>query len=266
MQKSTIYLWLVVSTIVLFGIVTVLVPDMALEASLIVGVGMLLTIVTPIYLINASISGLKREGEDTLTELQGAKRRLTVLEAKLEEATSLDELTGCMNRRRFVEVLTHHRAMSIRSDYEFTIAVTQIDQFGDIVEKHGLDGGNEVLQIYSRIIKSALRDTDSVARLEADRFGLFLSACDEENALRIIDRISSLISQVQVSEDSDIKITASGGITCFHGEEDAEEMMDHAVQALEFATKQGFGSVVGYKFKAPDKPETSEETSTSEPD
>ena len=165
--------------------------------------------------------------------------------------TTLDELTGCYNQRHFKELLHQHRAMSERGSYVFTIAVVQVDQFDEIVDGYGLGRGHEVLQLFSRVIKAALREVDVIARLEADKFGLILSGSPEIDALAIINRISQLISQIQVTEDNDIRITTSGGLTSFHGTESVDDLIAHAEQALEFAVEQGKDRVAGYNYTPP---------------
>ena len=104
-----------------------------------------------------------------------------------------------------------HSAMSIRGTYVFTMTVLQVDQFSEVVDKHGLASGNEVLQLYARIVQAALREVDITARLGVDKFGLILSGASEDDGLMVINRISQLISQIKVANDEEILITNSGG-------------------------------------------------------
>ena len=76
-----------------------------------------------------------------------------------------------------------HVAMSERGTYNFTVAVSQLDQFSEIIDRQGLARGNEVLQLFFRIVKAALREVGVIARLDTDKFGLVLSGCSEEDAL-----------------------------------------------------------------------------------
>jgi diguanylate cyclase (GGDEF)-like protein len=129
--------------------------------------------------------------------------------------------------------------------------VLQVDQFSEVVDKHGLSSGNEVLQLYSHIVKAALREVDVTARLEADKFGLILSGATEDETVMVINRISQLIRQIKVMDDEDLKITNSGGITSYHGTEDARELIEHANTALSFAIEQGRDRVAGYNYTEP---------------
>ncbi|HKI73329.1 MAG TPA: GGDEF domain-containing protein [Pseudomonadales bacterium] len=258
MQKSRIYALLGANTIVLYGLVLFLLKDATPEQWTVVGIAMVLMVIVPVMMINRLMDTLTSSLKERSAELKETKQELETVKAKMAQVTTLDELTGCYNRRHFMELLTQHRGMCERGTYLFTVAISQVDQFSDIVDSHGLARGHEVLQLFSRIVKAALREVDVIARLEADKFGLILSGCGEGDALNIINRISELIGQIQVSEDDDIQITASGGITSFHGTESVDELMDHAEQALDFAVEQGRDRVAGYNY-VPPEPEEAED-------
>jgi diguanylate cyclase (GGDEF)-like protein len=251
MQKSKIYGGLMASTLVIGGAMIFLLPEQSPELIGVVAGGLVVAMIAPLLMINVAIGKLTGDIDVKVAELKAMADELSSIKSKFSAVTTLDELTGCSNKRHFLELLTQHRAMSERGSYEFTIAVTQVDQFAEIIDKQGLGRGNEVLQLFSRIVKAALREVDVIARLEADKFALVLSGCGEQDALQIINRISQLISQIQVNDQDDVKITASGGITSFHGTESPEELIEHAEQALSFAVEQGRDRVAGYNYVAP---------------
>lgn len=253
MKKSKIYGVLAVSTLVIGAAMVFLLLEMNPELIGIVAIGLVLAMATPLILINLTINKLEGRIDEKTAELKAQGDELAALQSKFSAVTTLDELTGCSNKRHLLDLLIQHRAMSERGTYEFTVAVTQVDQFAEIIEKQGLGRGNEVLQLFSRIVKAALREVDVIARLEADKFALVLSGCGEQDALQIINRISQLISQIQVNDQDDVKITTSGGITSFHGTESPEELIEHAEQALSFAVAQGRDRVAGYNYVAPEE-------------
>tara|TARA_Y100001934_G_scaffold231798_1_gene280167 strand:- start:324 stop:659 length:336 start_codon:yes stop_codon:yes gene_type:complete len=106
-----------------------------------------------------------------------------------------------------------------------------------------------VLQLFSRIVRAALREVDVLARLEAERFAVVLSSASEEDAVSIINRIGQLISQIQVNEEDTVKITATTGITSYHGTEEVPEMMENVVKALQAAVGEGRNLVAIYNYK-----------------
>ena len=248
MQKSRIYLVIGISTILVCGAMIFLIPEKDTTVITAIVLGLITAMIAPVVLVSMAINKLDSDLQDKDAEIKAMSDELSSVQSKFAAVTTLDDLTGCSNKRHFLELLFQHSAMSERGVYEFTVAVTQVDQFADIIEKQGLGRGNEVLQLFSRIVKAALREVDAIARLEADKFGLVLSGCSEQDALQIINRISQLISQIQVNDQDDVKITASG--------ESPEDLIAHAEQALSFAVEQGRDRVAGYNYVSPDEANT----------
>lgn len=259
MSKNRIHLLIGINTILVYGLILFLLPEGSTQQWIVIGIAMAVMMVAPILVINSALNALELRASEAESSLETARTELADLRKKFSSVTTLDELTGCFNEKHFKEVLFQHRAMSERGSYEFTLAVVQVDQFSEIVDNHGLASGNETLQLFTRIVKAALREVDVVARLGPDIFGLLLSGASEEDAVMIIHRISQLISQISVTENEALKVTASGGITCFHGTESVDDLIAHANKALEFAVEQGRDRVAGYNYKPP------EETADSAP-
>lgn len=252
MQRSRLYALLGANTVVLYGLVLFLLKDATAEQWIVIGIAMGMMLVVPGLMIRRLFEAQDEQLKERTQEAKGLRDEMDKLTSQFAQVTTIDELTGCYNKRHLIEVLQQHQGMATRGSYQFTLAVTQVDQFASIVEQQGLGRGNEVLQLFSRIVKAALRDVDVIARLEADRFGLILSGCSEEDALMIINRVSQLISQIQITEANDLKITASGGLSAYHGTESVEELIEHAEQALQFAIDQGNDHVAGYLYTAPE--------------
>lgn len=251
MQKSQMNLVVIVSAVIVYGGLFALLGEIDIRQMAFIGVAVAILALIPIFLINSSAKKFAGEVSEANGQLRASKEELAEVKSRFAEVTTLDELTGCSNKRHFEDLLIQHTAMSERGTYNFTVAVTQVDQFAEIIDRQGLARGNEVLQLFSRIVKAALREVDVIARLDADKFGLVLSGCSEEDALVIINRISQLISQIQVNDKDDLKITASGGITSYHGTEQPQDLIDHADQALQFAIEQGRDRVAGYNYVEP---------------
>ncbi len=250
-QKSRLFLLLGINTLVLYGLVLFLIPEGNTEQLIVIGIAMLLMMVAPILIINKALRTMEQALEHATGELSATQEEMEKTKNQLSSVTTMDELTGCYNASYFQEVLAQHRSMAERGSYYFTVAVVQVDQFDGVVDKHGLGSGNEVLQLYARIVKAALRDVDVLARLDTDSFAMLLSGATEDDAVMIINRISQLVSQIQIANDEDIKITNSGGITTYHGTETASELVANASKALEFAIEQGRDRVAGFLYEAP---------------
>ena len=253
MNKTRIHLLLGINTLVLYGLILFLMPQENTGQLVVIGLAMAAMMIMPSLVINKALNLLERRAIEAEGELATTSAEFAKLKERFSSVTTLDELTGCYNESHFKEVLIQHRAMSERGTYEFTVAVLQVDQFAVIVDRYGLASGNETLQLFTRIVKAALREVDVIARLGPDVFVLLLSGASEDDAVMIINRISQLISQIKIKDDDELKVTASGGITSFHGTESVDDLIAHANKALEFAVKQGRDRVAGFNYKPPEE-------------
>ncbi|MBD3646505.1 MAG: GGDEF domain-containing protein [Pseudomonadales bacterium] len=239
MHKARIHLLLGANTIILYGLVLFLLPRGDIEQWLVIGCAMALMMIAPSLIINRELDSLATQLRERDEELENANQELEALKHRFSQVTTQDELTGCANERHFMEMLTQHRALSERGTYQFTLAVLQVDQFSEIVEDQGLATGNEVLELFARVVKAALREVDIVGRIGTDKFALILSGASEDDAVNVMGRISQLVGQIRVTDAEEIHITSSGGLTSYHGTETAEEQVDYAPKALDFAVEQG---------------------------
>ncbi|MDA0787851.1 MAG: GGDEF domain-containing protein [Proteobacteria bacterium] len=251
MQKSRIYLLLTVNTVVLYGLVLFLLRDSDIYQWIVIGITMALMMVAPNLVINSALNRLEREAAEANRKLQEATEKLDKVRSDLASVTTRDELTGCYNEKYFLEMLVQHSGMSNRGSYAFTLIMLQVDQFSDVVDQHGLASANEMLQLYARIVRAALREVDITARMGSDNFGLILSGASEDEAVMVVNRISQLIGQIQISKDPQLKITNSGGITSYHGTESPQQLIENVNTALEFAIEQGRDRVAGFNYTEP---------------
>ena len=211
---------------------------------------------TVALLVVLSLLLASMERQSTSAELTGTQSRLAEAETRIAEAdaeiaslSNFDEVTDAYNERHFLDLLGQHRALAVRGSYFFALAVIEVDQFAEVVQSSGLGRGNEVMQIFSRIVRAALREVDVLARLEAEKFALILSSANEQDAVSIINRIGQLISQIQVNEEDTVKITATAGITSYHGTEEVPELMENVDKALQAAIDEGRNLVAIYNYK-----------------
>jgi diguanylate cyclase (GGDEF)-like protein len=251
MQKAQMNLIVIVTAVIIYGGLLALLGETDIRQMAFIGVAFATLALIPVLLINLSAKKFAGEVSEVNSQLSASNNELAEVKSRFAEVTTLDELTGCSNKRHFEDLLIQHAAMSERGTYKFTVAVAQVDQFSEIIDRQGLGRGNQVLQLFSRIVKAALREVDVIARLDTDKFGLVLSGCSEEDALVIINRIGQLISQIQVNDKDDLKITTSGGITSYHGTEQPQDLIEHAEEALQFAIEQGREQVAAYNYVEP---------------
>lgn len=77
----------------------------------------------------------------------------------------IDPLTGLLNRRAFLE-----RVIGRQGEQQLLIA--DLDQFKRVNETLGHDGGDEVLRVFARVLRSCVPDEAEVARLGGEEFAV----------------------------------------------------------------------------------------------
>jgi diguanylate cyclase (GGDEF)-like protein len=242
MKNSIIAMVLI--TMIAIAIMVVAVPITTGNMLIITGVMVGMMVVTG-GILKESIAGLIKELHARQCELETIQKRLSWTEHRLEEVNTLDDVTGCYNRRHFLELMQHHRGMAERGQYTFTVCAAELDKFDALVEHYGRTKGDEILKLIASIVKSAVREIDSVARIEGAQFGILLAGATEVDSVTTLTRVSQLISQIRVSEDDPIEVTASAGVAGYtdSGEDDH---YGRAVAALEYAIEQGRNRVAAH--------------------
>src|SRR5947208_2756838 len=71
------------------------------------------------------------------------------------------------------------------------LAVTDLDDFASVNDRHGYDAGDQVLVAWERVLDSNLPADADVIRLGGDEYAVVLPGQSAENALILLDEIRS---------------------------------------------------------------------------
>ncbi len=130
-----------------------------------------------------------------------------------------DPLTGLGNRLLFMPLLENEMKRAERMDRPFSLALIDIDHFKEINDKYGHMAGDQILQEFSQLLLSSLRDIDVAARVGGDEFTVLFPespVTDAENALK---RLREEIEKLDITvKDTPITFTISVGLAQFHPE------------------------------------------------
>lgn len=141
----------------------------------------------------SSINRLRERSKKQYEDLQAA------LEVNKRLATT-DELTGLYNRRYFMEKLAQQKALSERNNSDFVIFYCDLDHFKNINDTFGHHTGDIVLQKFSEILKSSIREIDYAARFGGEEFVGLLVDTDLENAKKVTERIRASIASYNFND------------------------------------------------------------------
>ena len=102
------------------------------------------------------------------TELLGVIQDITdqkELQWKLEREARTDPLTGCANRRHFLELAEHELARARRYTEDVSVLMIDLDHFKAVNDQYGHPVGDLVLQRLVQVCQATLRAEDTVGRL-----------------------------------------------------------------------------------------------------
>ena len=135
------------------------------------------------------------------------------LEKTIKHQAAHDPLTDLLNREAFDIELTDHVFDAKYNNKNHILCYLDIDRFKLINDTAGYSAGNQCLIQVTSIIQSCIRDDDILARLGGDEFGLILKHCSLDNALKIAQVISQMVTEMGFNwEGCDYRIGISIGI------------------------------------------------------
>lgn len=134
-------------------------------------------------------------------------------ERKLLELSRIDALTQLPNRRHLLEKLDEALARSQRSGRAMALMYLDIDAFKGINDTYGHGVGDEVLVGFAGRLRSAVRATDTVARLAGDEFVILLEGLHEPQDSRLVAaKIIVAMQQPLQIRERQLLVTASIGV------------------------------------------------------
>ncbi len=193
-------------------------------------------------LVEVSASPLRRTNGDSdgavvllhdVTELRGTARQLSY------QATH-DALTGLVNRREFERRLEDAVETARRGDSTHILCYLDLDRFKQVNDTSGHQAGDRLLRDVARLLREAVRDSDTVARLGGDEFAMLLIGCPLDKARQIADDVCRKVGEHRfVWRDRIFQIGVSVGIVELAQQSGSvEEVLAAADSACYVAKKQ----------------------------
>lgn len=173
-------------------------------------------VITPIKNEKGEITHFLAIQED-ITERRMSEERVRYL-------SSYDELTGLINRTRFMELLNGW--IYARPDNIGVLLLLDIDDFKLINDVYGHGLGDKLLRSIAGFLRNLLKESGAqyikntgdiiTGRLGGDEFAIFLPYLDERGGMDLAERIRGMV-EASRPLDGDIRITVSTGIALYPG-------------------------------------------------
>lgn len=181
------------------------------------------------YWCNSVISPIRNDSGE-ITHFLAVQEDITqkmLSDEKLKYMAHYDELTGLINRSRFMELMNKYIAYSTTNGATGALLLMDMDQFKLLNDTLGHSSGDDYLRRVGKLLQST---TDTVykehvvggrsfiGRLSGDEFAVFLPSLDKEGGLDVAERLRKAVEQSRFSEDQ-TSMTISVGIAIYpdHG-------------------------------------------------
>ncbi|MGA2562553.1 MAG: EAL domain-containing protein [Steroidobacteraceae bacterium] len=169
-----------------------------------------------------------------VTEIRGLARQISY------QATH-DALTGLINRREFEHRLQEALDTAHRGDSTHVLCYLDLDRFKSVNDSSGHVAGDAMLREIAKILRDAVRDSDTVARIGGDEFGMLLVGCPLDKARQIADDVCRSVRDYNfVWKDKIFSVGVSLGLVELARDSGSiEEALAAADSACYVAKRQG---------------------------
>lgn len=171
---------------------------------------------TPVIIVSGSIGeelavDAMRSGAQDYIMKENLMRLVPAVERELQEAASRrlrrqteatirhmavhDALTGLTNRYEFERRLREAIDSARERETVHALLYLDLDQFKIINDTSGHEAGDELLRQLGQVLKSRIREGDTLARLGGDEFGLLLEGCQLDHALQMAENLLKSLNQ-----------------------------------------------------------------------
>jgi diguanylate cyclase (GGDEF)-like protein len=164
------------------------------------------------------------------------KERIDRLLVQLSKAADTDVLTGLLNRRGFNRRLHRELQRARRSGQPLALVVADLDRFKAVNDQFGHPAGDEALRRVSALLGAVKRESDTMARIGGEEFGLVLPYTGRDGAQTMAERIRGTIRSEFA--DQRVALTSSFGIAVFPDDGDTQDLLMRAADTALYTAKE----------------------------
>jgi len=178
-----------------------------------------------------------------LATMDVQRREIAKQNEELKSLATRDSLTGCLNRRAFLEVFEAELQAAQRRGHDLACVMCDIDRFKAINDTHGHTVGDRVIAEAARLLQLAVRENDHICRYGGEEFCVLLPGLGSAQAAAIAERMRAAI-ETQVNALAGLAepalVSASFGVTDLDcGAQTLAELIDQADSAMYQAKAAG---------------------------
>lgn len=198
------------------------------------------------------VLGLMASGMGFLVALFAIKNATRQTD-RLQHQAMFDDLTGLPNRVLFQDRLQQAIPVSRRESQPFALLALDLNRFKSVNDTLGHQYGDLLLQQVGERLRTASRESDTVARMGGDEFSFLLPATDIIGSKVFAQKVLHVLEASFDLKGKNVEIGASIGVAVFpENGLDYESLTRHADAAMYVAKRAHSGVEMYDSSKAPD--------------
>jgi len=144
-----------------------------------------------------------------------------------------DDLTGLPNRTLLLERIRFAIAQARRNSSSCAVVLMDLDRFKAVNDTLGHAKGDYLLAQLAGRLRRCVRESDTIGRLGGDEFVAVLFGADVDDAIKVADKLASVIKRPFYIDKQRLNVGVSSGIAFYpeHGQ-DAETLLQRADVAM----------------------------------
>ena len=175
----------------------------------------------------------------TAAKIFGAAISRQAAEERLTHLATHDYLTGLPNRMLFEDRFNQSLARAERSNEKIAVVSIDLDKFKLINDTYGHPVGDKVLVEAARRLGSALRGSDTCARIGGDEFGVIAENIrNKGDAMRVMEKINIALKVPVLENNKEIRVSASMGAALYPDNGNSLELLMRAADKALYQVKE----------------------------
>ena len=160
---------------------------------------------------------------------------------RLGNAPGYDLLLAMWNRMAMTELANMQVSAARRSVLPLSAAVVDVVDLQSINMRYGLETGDRLLRRIADAIRATIRVEDIVGRWAGDKIAVLLHGTGIDGAQRVAERLRAALDArpLEVANGHVLPLPATVGFAAIAANEDAQGMVERALQAAKAARESG---------------------------